>query len=56
VPDDSDPVNPDHLWHFDERTLRGCVEAAGLVVERLVVRKYIERENFLYVRARKPTQ
>jgi SAM-dependent methyltransferase len=53
VPDDSDPSNPDHFWMFTEATLRSAVEAAGLVVERTAVRKYIERENFLYARARR---
>jgi len=54
VPDDSDPLNPDHLWFFNEDTLRSCIEAAGLVVEKLAIRKYIDRENFIYCRARKP--
>ncbi len=54
VPDDSDPCNPDHLWYFREDTLRACIEAAGLVVERLVMRKHVKHENFLYARARKP--
>jgi SAM-dependent methyltransferase len=53
VPDDSDPLNPDHLWFFDERTLRGCLERAGLQVVTLVSRKHIEREAFIYARARK---
>ena len=54
VPDDSDPVNPDHLWFFTEATLRSTIEAAGLEVVRMAKRKYIERENFIYCRARKP--
>jgi SAM-dependent methyltransferase len=54
VPDDSDLCNPDHLFFFDQNTLTYCIEAAGLVVERFAVRRYIERERFLYVRARKP--
>jgi SAM-dependent methyltransferase len=53
VPDDSDPTNPDHQWFFTEETLRRCLEAGGFTVERLVMRKYIERENFLYCAARK---
>jgi SAM-dependent methyltransferase len=53
VPDDNDPTNPDHQWFFTEQTLRRCLEAGGFTVERLVMRKYIERENFLYCAARK---
>jgi SAM-dependent methyltransferase len=53
VPDDSDPTNPDHQWFFTEQTLRRCLEAVGFNVDRLVMRKYIERENFIYCAARK---
>lgn len=55
VPDDSDPVNPDHLWFWTESALQASLEAAGLVVDRLEVRKYIEREDFIYCRARRPS-
>lgn len=54
VPDDSDPVNQDHLWFFTEATLRSCIEAAGLVVEKTAVRRIVKHENFVYARARKP--
>lgn len=54
VPDGSDPINPDHLFFFDEKSLKCSVEMAGLNVEHLAVRKYVERENFIYCRARKP--
>ncbi len=54
VPDDSDPVNPDHLFFFNQDTLTRCAERVGLEVEAFAVRKYIERESFLYCRARKP--
>lgn len=54
VPDDSDPLNPDHTFFFDVSTLRTCLEAVGLVVERMAIRKYVPRENFLYAKARKP--
>jgi SAM-dependent methyltransferase len=53
VPDDSDPVNPDHLWIFNQDTLKSCVEVSGLTIERMAMRKYIERENFIYCRARR---
>lgn len=54
IPDDSDPLNPDHLWFFNEQTLTRCIEAAGLKIERTALRKYIERESFIYCGARKP--
>jgi SAM-dependent methyltransferase len=54
VPDDSDPLNPDHLYFFTPTTLRSCLESAGLVVEQMAVRKYVKYENFIYCRARKP--
>ena len=54
VPDDSDPLNPDHLFFFTMDTLRSCIERAGLTVERMVMRKYVEHENFIYCRAKKP--
>jgi SAM-dependent methyltransferase len=53
VPDDSDPLNPDHLWFFNPATLRTCVERAGFAVELLETRRVVEWENFLYCRARK---
>lgn len=54
IPDDTDPLNPDHLWFFSERTLRACLERAGFVTDLVATRKYIDRENFLYCRARRP--
>lgn len=54
VPDDSDPLNADHLWFFAPATLRACLESAGLVVERLVARRRVPHELFLYARARRP--
>lgn len=53
VPDDTDPVNPEHEWVFTPASLRRCVEDAGLTVERIEVRRRIERERFIYLRARK---
>jgi SAM-dependent methyltransferase len=53
VPDDGDPVNPDHLWFFKEASLRKAIELAGFTIEKFVTRKYIERESFYYVKAKK---
>ncbi len=55
VPDDGDPVNPDHNWYFDQDSLGKCIEAADLTVERQEVRRYVPQEQFLYCRARKTT-
>jgi SAM-dependent methyltransferase len=54
VPDDEDPINPDHLWMFTPQTLRSAVEAVGLTVERLETHRRVKHENFLYCRAVKP--
>lgn len=54
IPDDSDLTNADHLWFFSQDSLAKCIEEAGLKTEVMTMRKRIERENFLYVRARKP--
>lgn len=51
IPDDSDPVNPDHVWFFKEFSLRKTIELAGFEIEKFVTRKYIEREQFFYVKA-----
>jgi SAM-dependent methyltransferase len=51
VPDDSDPTNPDHLFFFTEATLWSCLEAAGLSVERMAVRRRVPHERFIYARA-----
>jgi hypothetical protein len=54
VPDDSDMLNPDHLWFFTEETLVASVEGVGLEIEQTDIRRIVERENFIYLRARKP--
>lgn len=55
IPDNTDPLNPDHLWFFSEDSLRYHLGQAGFVIDRFEVRKRIERENFIYVLARKPS-
>ena len=54
VPNDDDPLNPDHTWYFSEQSLRSAVMSAGL--EGVMIRAFqrIERERFLYLRAVKP--
>lgn len=51
VPDDSDPVNPDHLWFFGAEALPGLLTGCGFTDVRLHVRRHTPRENFLYARA-----
>lgn len=53
LPDDSDPVNPDHLWFFSAADIRRVLETLGFSDVVVEVRKHIERENFLYVNAKK---
>jgi SAM-dependent methyltransferase len=50
VPDDSDPVNPDHLWFWDLSTLLDHLRAAGLAVLGSAMYRIVHHENFLYVR------
>lgn len=54
VPNDDDPVNPDHLWFFTEPSLRGLLGAVGFVDVVTKVRKVIEREHWIYCTCRKP--
>lgn len=54
IPDDTDPVNPDHLWFFTEANLRSTLERVGFVNIRTAVRRRIERENFIYAVAEAP--
>lgn len=54
VPDDEDPLNPDHLWYFDPSTLTTCLESSGLVIDKLEVRRIVKHEAFIYARCTKP--
>lgn len=54
IPNDDDPLNPDHLFFFTQSSLRRCVESAGLEVITLESRRRVKHEEFLYLRARKP--
>lgn len=51
VPDDEDPLNPDHRWFWSTWSLRQCLEATGFSVVKIATRKYIERESFIYCHA-----
>lgn len=54
VPDDEDLCNPDHWWFFTPATLCQAVEAAGLQVQQLSVKRRVKREQFIYCQAIKP--
>ncbi len=54
VPNDDDPINPGHIWFPNEVSLKSCLEACGLDVVAVASRRIIEREEFIYVRARRP--
>jgi SAM-dependent methyltransferase len=54
IPDDTDKTNPDHRWCFSQDSLWYTVEATGLAVEHVAIRRYVKHENFQYLRAKKP--
>ncbi len=54
VPDDSDPVNPDHLWFFTQKTLRVCMLYAHFTEIRTVERQIMEHEKFIYAAGTAP--
>lgn len=51
VPNNEDPVNPDHLWTFNPTALKIMLVDAGLRVVQMSVRKHIDRESWIYVKA-----
>jgi len=54
VPDDEDQTNPDHLWFFNEASLRHVLAQVGFEVHRFSTARLNDRENFMYLLARKP--
>jgi SAM-dependent methyltransferase len=54
VPDDTDQTNPDHRWFFTLEGLVGMVKRAGFDRVFATQKKVIERENFIYLSARRP--
>lgn len=53
VPDDRDPTNPDHFWFFNTTTLPAVLSHTGFKVEKMVTKKIVEHEDFIYCLARK---
>lgn len=53
VPDDSDPVNPDHKWFFTEKTLHDTMRESGLEVRRIKTVQVVRHEKFIYALGRR---
>lgn len=54
IPNDDDPVNPDHKWFFSEWSLRVALVNAGFVIPIMTSRRRVPHEQFIYCLARKP--
>ncbi len=54
VPDDSDPVNPDHQWFFTEAGLTALLNRVGFADVRATARQIVAHEKFIYVVAERP--
>ncbi len=54
IPDDSDLVNPDHLWFFSQQDIERVLTKIGFCDLNVAVRRHIAREQFIYVQAFKP--
>lgn len=55
IPDDSDPVNPDHVWFFNMSNLTEILENSGLIVKHSEIRRIVKHESFMYITAIKGT-
>lgn len=56
VPDDQDPLNPGHVWFYNEPALRKAISNAGFEDVRTWATRRIPREQFIYAYARKPLE
>jgi len=54
VPNDDDLCNPDHLWMWNETTLRSALMRIGFHDIRMAVRQRVKHEKFIYTCASKP--
>ena len=54
VPEDTDLGNPDHKWFFNKRGIVKWFEEIGFKEIKVVVKKVIDRENFIYITGVKP--
>lgn len=53
IPNDEDPVNPDHIWTFTPENLKSTLEKVGFREVKMTLRRRIEREQFIYSVCRK---
>lgn len=51
VPDDEDLTNPDHLWFFNQNSLRTLLYLVGFKRVRMTTRRIVAHENFIYCAA-----
>lgn len=51
VPNNDDPVNPDHLWMFTESTLASTLSRIGFKDIRMVSKQVVKHEKFIYCTA-----
>jgi 2-polyprenyl-3-methyl-5-hydroxy-6-metoxy-1,4-benzoquinol methylase len=48
VPNDEDPVNPDHLWFFTPENLKSTLERIGFSNVVLTMKRRVKHEQFIY--------
>jgi SAM-dependent methyltransferase len=53
VPDDTDQWNPDHVWFFNERSLRHLLIRFGFEVLRMSTHQRVTHEKFIYCLGKK---
>jgi trans-aconitate methyltransferase len=54
VPNDEDKCNPDHLFFYNERSLRSVLMRIGFQDIRMVSRRRVPHEEFIYCSCVKP--
>lgn len=54
IPDDEDPLNPDHLWFFTAAHLENVLTRIGFKDIKTSVKKIVSHESFIYCTAVKP--
>jgi SAM-dependent methyltransferase len=56
IPDDTDPLNPSHFWFFNKTNLKDTLEHIGFMNIRMIMRKIVAHENFIYCVAERGTR
>ncbi len=54
IPDDTDKVNPDHLWFFSPEDIHRVLEQLNFTEVQYEVRQRVQHEKFIYVTATRP--